>query len=147
QRQEVHRLRLTFNYGENEVQLSLEDDGLNSAPTITLQDAQNGAGGNEPIGGHAPILQQDQPMPLFERETGTFAHHMQIQAQQPILEDLRRRFEQIGGTLVVRTLEPRGIRVQASAPYSRYPAEPVAQQTRAEQSLTPDVGHVDQTIA
>ena len=53
---------------------------------------------------------------------------MQLQAQQPILEDLRRRFEQMGGSLVVRVLEQRGIRVQASIPYSRPMAETTADQ-------------------
>jgi DNA-binding NarL/FixJ family response regulator len=138
QRRDVHRLRLTFNYGEHEVLLNLEDDGLNSAPTITPQEAQNG------VGSDAHIFQQDRPIPLFAQETETLAHRMQIQAQQPILEDLRRRFEQIGGSLVVRALEPRGIRVQASAPYSRYSSESTAQQTRETQAVTPDVGQARQ---
>ena len=33
QRQDVHRLRLAFNYVQNEVQLNLEDDGLNNPTT------------------------------------------------------------------------------------------------------------------
>jgi DNA-binding NarL/FixJ family response regulator len=64
---------------------------------------------------------------------------MQIQAQEPIIEDLRRRFEQIGGSLIVRVLEPRGIRVQASIPYSRSTS---ASQTTS----TADTGQVRQRI-
>lgn len=135
QRQDVHRLRLAFNYGENEVLLSLEDDGLNSATTITPKESQNGGESN------AHILQQDRPMPLLEQQTETSAHRMQIQAQQPILEDLRRRFEQIGGSLVVRVLEPRGIRVQSSIPYARYKSEATTiQQTRVTRTSRPDIG-------
>jgi signal transduction histidine kinase len=49
QRHDIHRLRLTFNYGENEAQLNLEDDGLNSATTITPQVAQNDEASNTHI--------------------------------------------------------------------------------------------------
>jgi DNA-binding NarL/FixJ family response regulator len=67
---------------------------------------------------------------------------MQIQAQEPIIEDLRRRFEQVGGSLIVRTLELRGIRVQASIPYSRPTTKPHTTSTadtgQARQSIQPE---------
>jgi DNA-binding NarL/FixJ family response regulator len=133
QRHDVHRLRLTFNYGENEALLNLEDDGLNTPTTITPQVAQN----NEASHTHVP--EQEQTIPLFEQQTETLAHRIQIQAQEPIIEDLRRRFEQVGGALIVRILEPRGIRVQASIPYSR---PTITRQTTS----TPEAGQARQHV-
>jgi DNA-binding NarL/FixJ family response regulator len=141
QRQDVHRLRLVFNYAQNEVQLTLEDDGLNSTTTVTPQEAANNEGGD------TQIIPSVGTMLSFEQGAEMPAHIIQLQAQQPILEDLRRRFEQIGGSLVVRIVEPRGIRVQASVPYSQPLAEVmVAQQTVGSQAVVAESEQAKQNI-
>jgi DNA-binding NarL/FixJ family response regulator len=141
QRQDVHRLRLVFNYTQHEVQFNLEDDGLNSTATIPLQEDSNVAESN------TPIVQPNETILSFERTEESIVRTMQLQAQQPILADLRRRFEQMGGSLVVRVLEPRGIRVQANIPYSLpAPDATVKQQTTNSRTVDPAVEQAIQSI-
>ncbi|GCF06698.1 helix-turn-helix transcriptional regulator [Dictyobacter arantiisoli] len=100
----AHRLRFSFHYRADDVQMTLEDDGL--LPLRTDPDAR----GNEPQAALA----------LNSEEIADDA------LLTPILSDLRLRLEQLGGTLEVQLLVGQGVRVSASVPYHYQQALTVA---------------------
>lgn len=99
QRPETHRLRLAFSYGDEEVQLTIEDDGHNPPLASTREEAL------------APPFAADNQ----RGESATAS-----QTLTPIIQDLRQRFMQLGGGLDIQTLSQRGRRVQAHLPYTTY---------------------------
>src|SRR6266487_621820 len=90
----VRRLRLVLNYGPDDVQMSIEDDGIN------------------------PNLQ-----PPPGEETGAdlsappFAEPLAVMSV-PLVTDLRNRIAQYGGTLEITSVGERGTRVLAHIPYA-----------------------------
>ncbi|HEX4202824.1 MAG TPA: LuxR C-terminal-related transcriptional regulator [Ktedonobacteraceae bacterium] len=96
QRSGVHRIRLTLNYGPDDVQMSLDDDGtLPTNEQTTEPDAPS------------------RPAPPFvpdERLNGQQSNHT-------IMDDLRIRLAAFGGTLVIEPLAERGTRILARLPY------------------------------
>jgi DNA-binding NarL/FixJ family response regulator len=88
----THRLRLTLNYGPDDVQMSIEDDGLNSDPRLPISDENS-----------ASIPPFTSPSPV---------------SSLPIISDLRYRIEHLGGCLETTALEDRGTRVSARVPYT-----------------------------
>lgn len=96
QHRETRRLRLTLNYGLDEVYLSLEDDGLPASvadETATSQSA-------------APPFAADDPA-----STQTKAYNTAV------MTDLCYRIQQLGGSLEVVQMEERGTRFAAHVPY------------------------------
>jgi DNA-binding NarL/FixJ family response regulator len=97
----TRRLRLTFNYGRDEVQMSIEDDGALSAPG-TERSRELPA---------PPFGEEELPPPPFSlREKPTFA--------SSILDDLRLRLAHSGGSLEVSSVGGQGTRLQVRVPYS-----------------------------
>jgi DNA-binding NarL/FixJ family response regulator len=88
----VRRLRFALNYGPDDVQMSIEDDGLNP-------DLQPPAEEENSIS-----------MPPFASLSPASA--------LPIVSDLRYRLERLGGSLEIIALEERGTRVSARVPYA-----------------------------
>jgi DNA-binding NarL/FixJ family response regulator len=99
QHSSIHRLRLMLNYGSEDVQMSIEDDGLN--PTLQSPPAAE---------------ENNASMPLFAEPSPVSA--------LPIVNDLRYRIEHLGGSLEITTLEERGTRVSAHVPYA-HSAQPI----------------------
>lgn len=98
---EVKRLRLSLNYGPDDVQMAIEDDGLhntNSADNSAVSTNPNVL----PLPDGSPVVPGIPP--------GS-------QRDAPILGDLRFRVKQLGGTLEIISLEARGRRIQARIPY------------------------------
>jgi DNA-binding NarL/FixJ family response regulator len=93
--QGTRRLRLTLNYGTNEVIMSIEDDG------IVPQSNQAGQADDEAL---AP--------PFTNTETRIASY------ESTIFEDLRYRLETWAGTLEITTDPERGTRVRARMPYT-----------------------------
>ena len=91
----TRRLRLTFNYGPDDVQMSIEDDGLN--PDLQLP----------------PLEKNIAPLPPFALSSPV--------SSLPIVNDLRYSIEHLGGSLEINALEERGTRVSAHVPYSHTP--------------------------
>ncbi len=89
----ARRLRLALNYGPDDVQMSIEDDGIN------------------------PDLQ---PASAEEADTATpappFAESPALMSI-PLVTDLRYRVEQFGGSLEITSAGERGTRVLARVPY------------------------------
>ena len=95
----THRLRLVLNYGSDDVQMSIEDDGFNPALQSSPAAEENNAS-----------------MPLFAEPPPVSA--------LPIVNDLRYRIERLGGSLEITALEERGTRVSAHVPYA-HSAQPI----------------------
>ncbi|GER87807.1 hypothetical protein KDW_19690 [Dictyobacter vulcani] len=89
---DAHRVRFTFNYRQDDVHLSLEDDGLPE-------------GGSEQDPDEAPA-------PPFD-----FVPVAADMTLTPVMRDLRSRLERLGGSLVITVLQERGVRVQVVLPY------------------------------
>jgi DNA-binding NarL/FixJ family response regulator len=83
----ARKLRLTLNYGREEVQMSIEDDGLPGSPAPTVENA---------------------PVPLMVQTSST---------TDAVLSNLRQRIELLGGSLDVSSQPEQGTRVQARVPY------------------------------
>jgi DNA-binding NarL/FixJ family response regulator len=83
----ARKLRLTLNYGREEVQMSIEDDGLPGSPAPTVENA---------------------PVPLMVQASST---------TDAVLSNLRQRIELLGGSLDVSSQPEQGTRVQARVPY------------------------------
>jgi len=112
----AHRLRFGFSYSQDDVQMSLEDDGVNSYDTsMQLED-------------------KDAPAPPFE--SMPIANEA---ALIPIINDLRARLEQLGGSLEIIPVAEQGTRVMARIPYvSAIPA--ISNQApKAVERIDPDV--------
>jgi DNA-binding NarL/FixJ family response regulator len=92
QHSSTRRLRLVLNYGSDDVQMSIEDDGFNAAL-------------------HLPAVEENsESMPLFAESAPV--------SSLPIVSDLRYRIERLGGSLEIDVLEERGTRVSAHVPYT-----------------------------
>jgi DNA-binding NarL/FixJ family response regulator len=92
----AHKLRFTFSYGHDEVQISIEDDGTS-------------ADGEE-----------ETPVPHF-RDAGENGHtpgRNELSTAYAPYIDLRHRVEHLGGSLEVNAQQEQGTRVQARIPYS-----------------------------
>jgi DNA-binding NarL/FixJ family response regulator len=87
------RLRLTLHYGQDELEMSIEDDGI-----IPLEASDD-------------VL----PTPPFAEEQGR-AREQAVQ-NSLVLRDLRYHLEQVGGTLEIQTLGERGTRFTARVAY------------------------------
>jgi DNA-binding NarL/FixJ family response regulator len=90
----THRLRLILNYGSDDVQMSIEDDGFNPALQLPA---------SEEDGASIPLFAEPAPV-----------------SSLPIVSDLRYRIERLGGALEINALEERGTRVAAHVPYAPY---------------------------
>ncbi len=92
----ARKLRFTFSYGHDEVQISIEDDGI------------------------LPTGDEETPVPHF-REAGDNGHtsggNELSTAYGPYI-DLRHRVEHLGGSLEVSAQPEQGTRVQARVPYT-----------------------------
>ncbi|GLV58131.1 hypothetical protein KDH_49650 [Dictyobacter sp. S3.2.2.5] len=91
---DARRLRFTFNYRQDDVQVSVEDDGIL---------------GNHDMAGDA---QPDRASPLFD---GSLSEPQTLWT--PVWQELRSRVEQWGGTLQLEQMEERGVRVRVNLPY------------------------------
>ena len=99
QHEHVRRLRFTLNYGRDEAQMSIEDDG--TLPTV-----------------------EDAPLPYFQSET----ERSEVGSSEVGGEEgrnsvrpyrgLRHRIEHLGGSLEVTSLVEQGTRVLVRVPYS-----------------------------
>ena len=92
----ARKLRFTFSYGHDEVQISIEDDGI------------------------LPTGEEETPVPHF-REAGDNGHtpggNELSTAYGPYI-DLRHRIEHLGGSLEVSAQPEQGTRVHARVPYT-----------------------------
>ena len=129
QHNDTHRLRLMLNYGSEDVQMSIEDDGLN--PTLPPSTAE----------------ENNASMPLFAEPSPVSA--------LPIVSDLRYRIERLGGSLKITTLEERGTRVSAHIPYahskqsieiSEHAGRPLIVSTETTMPLLPVLSPLDEGI-
>ncbi len=93
----ARRLRFGLNYNQDDVQMSLEDDGVNDFNDEPQDEEQGG----------------DAPAPPFERAPSAPAEA----ALKPIIDDLRIRLEQLGGSLEIVPANERGTRIVARIPY------------------------------
>lgn len=97
QHQGARRVRLTLNYGQDDVQMSIEDDGVNTGAQVVEAD--------EALVGILTIPQEGNTL---------------RRAATSIINDLRYRLECLGGTLeinVVQDQEKQGTRVHVQLPY------------------------------
>jgi DNA-binding NarL/FixJ family response regulator len=96
----ARRLRLTLNYGLDDVQMSIEDDGIAS--------------------GTQEIDQDNMPAPPFAtRPSAADA----VQRGASIISDLRHLITHLGGSLEISTQGERGTRVLARVPYAPHTRE------------------------
>lgn len=88
----TRRLRLTLNYGPDDVQMSVEDDGLN------------------------PDFQP----PISEENSASIPPFVSppTVSSLPIVSDLRYRLQHLGGSLEIASLEEQGTRISARVPYA-----------------------------
>ena len=93
----ARRLRFGLSYNQDDVQMSLEDDGVN--------DFDGEAQSEKP--------EADAPAPPFDIAPTAPAEA----ALKPIINDLRIRLEQLGGSLEIAPVGERGTRVVARIPY------------------------------
>src|SRR2546421_1211414 len=95
----ARRLRFTFSYGHDEVQISIEDDG-------TL-----------------PTGEEEAPIPHFldAGDNGHMPGRNELGAAYGPYIDLRHRIEHLGGSLEVSAQPEQGTRVQARVPYTIMP--------------------------
>lgn len=104
----ARKLRFVFHYGRDEVQMSIEDDGV-----ATVR--------NELV----PFSDESSPLPAT---THTDVQTLDADGLTPILGLLRRRLEHLGGTLAVQTSIEHGTTLQTHVPYVSPPVQP---ETRA----------------
>jgi DNA-binding NarL/FixJ family response regulator len=100
QHSDMHRLRLVLNYGQEEVQMSIEDDGMHAAADATLNRAS--------AEGLAPPFGQSE-VEISAVENGQY--------DVTIINDLRFRLERLGGRLEITTSGERGNRMEVRIPY------------------------------
>lgn len=128
----ARRLRLSLNYGLEEVQMSIEDDGVRGSGEASLA---NGASDNVPA---PPFAPQSAGMTVVESD----------QREATIINDLRYRLAHLGGWLEITALGERGTRVVVrmsyapSMPETRAAAttivQPEAQSAQEETALMPE---------
>jgi DNA-binding NarL/FixJ family response regulator len=101
QHTDARRLRLSLNYGQEEVQMSIEDDGVR-APA---KDLSSNASNNVPA---PPFGPQNDDLAVVESD----------QYKATIINDLRYRLAHLGGWLEIVALGERGTRFVARVPYA-----------------------------
>jgi DNA-binding NarL/FixJ family response regulator len=94
QHRDARRLRFAFHYRQDDIQMSLEDDGI---PGLTATSSEREDKQRDIL--KLPSVSED---PLLT----------------PIMYDLRCRLEQLGGSLSIELIVPCGVRVSVSIPYS-----------------------------
>jgi DNA-binding NarL/FixJ family response regulator len=102
QHTDAHRLRLSLNYAQEEVQMSIEDDGVRaSAEDSSADDASYNA-----------------PAPPFGAQSDGKTVGEKDQYEATIINDLRYRLAHLGGWLEIVALGERGTRFVARVPYA-----------------------------
>lgn len=111
----ARRLRLALNYGRDDVQMSIEDDGLNAGSQAAESEG---------------VDTYDAPAPPFDTlAPGESAHGEEAAA---LMRDIGGHIERLGGTLEI-TAGERGTRVEVRLPYhAHHPGAEAAQQALAE---------------
>jgi DNA-binding NarL/FixJ family response regulator len=102
QHRDAHRLRFTLNYGSNEAQMSIEDDGLSPSP-----DADTGAVTGE---------EENTPVPHFRVDGNQIG--VDERNEYGPYAALRHRLAHLGGSLEISSLPAQGTRVYARLPYA-----------------------------
>ncbi|MDQ2888350.1 MAG: LuxR C-terminal-related transcriptional regulator [Chloroflexota bacterium] len=92
----VHKLRLALNYGPDDVQMSIEDDGNDPALSPASSDETAPASAVPPFA-EAPVV-----------------------LSIPLVTNMRQRIEQYGGTLEIAAAGEHGTRVLAHIPYASH---------------------------
>lgn len=90
----ARRLRFGLSYNQDDVQMSLEDDGINNADDAAESDQQS----TDALAPPFDVAPAEAPL-------------------KPIINHLRLRLEQLGGSLEIVPLGERGTRVVARVPY------------------------------
>jgi DNA-binding NarL/FixJ family response regulator len=96
QHSDVRKLRLALNYGPDDVQMSIEDDGNNSALSPAPSDETASASAAPPFVEASVVL------------------------SVPLVTNMRQRIEQYGGTLEIAAAGERGTRVLVHIPYASH---------------------------
>jgi DNA-binding NarL/FixJ family response regulator len=96
----TRRLRLTLTYGQDDVQMSIEDDGIPVGTQFIAPDE----------------LVTDTAVPPFAAVDPAANTTHTLQTAGPIVNDLRYRIEYLGGSLEINSAE-RGTRVLGRVPY------------------------------
>jgi DNA-binding NarL/FixJ family response regulator len=128
----ARRLRLSLNYGQEEVQMGIEDDGVRVSPAdASTDDASDNV-----------------PAPPFGPQSADMAAAESYQYDATIINDLRYRLAHLGGGLEITSLEERGTRFAARIPYATPMSEtctaaipivpPTVQAAREETKLVSD---------
>ncbi len=150
QHRDAHRLRFTFNYGHDEVQMSIEDDGLSLSPAT-----ESGSGASD-------AAEEDMPIPhfRFDRRNSMDGRDNEdrgndigggndmdgCNALRPYIV-LRHRLEHLGGSLDIHPIadqDTQGTRVYVRLPYiapvgAQFIApNPIAPSQRAPIPITPN---------
>jgi DNA-binding NarL/FixJ family response regulator len=94
QHRDARRLRFAFHYRQDDIQMSLEDDGIAGLSDISSE-------------------QEDK-----QRDVLNLPSVSDDPLLTPIMYDLRCRLEQLGGSLGIELIAPHGVRVRVSIPYS-----------------------------
>lgn len=97
----TRKLRLTLNYGRDDVQMGIEDDGIPVGPQFIVSD--------EPV--------TDTAVPPFASVSSATNTTHPERSSTSIMNDLRYRLEHLGGSLEIHFQEERGTRVLARVPY------------------------------
>jgi DNA-binding NarL/FixJ family response regulator len=97
----TRRLRFTLNYGRDDVQMSIEDDGIPVGTQFIASDE----------------LTTDTAVPPFAAVPSATNTTTPVQTSTPIISDLRYRIEHLGGSLEIAPQSERGTRVLARVPY------------------------------
>lgn len=125
----ARRLRLALSYGEDEAVMSIEDEGAH-----TIEESVEETAGEPFPGVLAPPFAPATPA------TG------RVQAEVPIISDLRSRLALLGGTLEIHSTGERGTRVQVRVPYVA-PAQKVSRSVETAQSGQPAPFAADRVLA
>ncbi len=107
----TRKLRLTLNYGRDDVQMSIEDDGIPVGPHFIVSD--------EPV--------TDTAAPPFASVPPVANTTHAERSSTSIINDLHSRLEHLGGSLEVNPQGERGTRVLARVPYETHVHETLAQ--------------------
>lgn len=97
----ARRLRLSLNYGQEEVLMSIEDDGVRASADEPSADVAYNA-----------------PAPPFGSQSDSIVVGGRDQCEVTIINDLRYRLAHLGGRLEITTLGERGTRFEAHLPYA-----------------------------
>lgn len=119
----TRKLRLSFNYGRNEAQMSIEDDGMLPVRSVNINAEVPAPPFNIP--------DENIPAPPFT-ERGKAPSFV-----APVINDLRQRIEHLGGSLEITPQGEQGTRFQARVPYVHHDA---AIQSNPDNTIMPNLG-------